>query len=620
MASKSFKFGKAFKDQFYSVSRSTKHLSKARDALDWQDTLVTQQTQTIRIGASLSDWHKLFLIAGFLFAFALLATRLFHLQIAEGSRNHSLADSNRIAVRAIHAPRGVIYDRNGKILAQNEPGYRLLDASGSGQTKYLTRDEGILMEVNNDPRLKDLEIDNLRYYPYGEVSAHLLGYISEISADELKEVIYQNYKPGDNIGRGGIEQSYEKVLRGTDGGEIIEVDAAGNKLGTLGKNLPTPGQNIYLTIDADLQKVAFDQLKKEIEKGKDKVCCGAVVVQDPRNGQVLAMVSYPSFDSKKLADAFANSNSPILNRAIGGIYPPGSTFKVLTALAGLNSGRITPETQYEDTGIMYLGPYSFANWYYTQHGAKEQGGVDVVKALKRSNDIFFYHLGQQVGEQIMGDEAKKMGFGKTTGIDIPGEEAGLIPDNQWKIDNIGEVWYPGDSLHMSIGQGYVLSTPLQVSSMISAVAMNGVQYIPHLAQRITTPSGKTVKQYNYDGSKPLYSPEYYQLIKTALEQVPQTGGTAWPFFNFPIKTAGKTGTAEYGHPDNRTHAWYTTYAPADKPEIAVTVLIESGGEGSTNASPVAREILRWYFSPDKQNLIKDLSPTATNSGVLLQGD
>ncbi len=606
------RYGLSFVDELAKTTKSFKHYNLKFDAQSWQDSLISGQ-EAEAVPAGFRTWRVLAFVAIFLIAFSAIFVRLFHLQVTQGSTNRALADSNRIQVKTIHAPRGVIYDRNGKILAQNEPGFRLLGRDNNQKTRYLSREQALDMEVRTDPQLPNLEIDNLRHYPYASETAHLLGYVGEISGDELKQPDFKGYNPGDLVGKEGIEQVYEKVLRGVDGGEVIEVDAKGQKIRTLGKTDPIPGQNVYLTIDVGLQEQAYKQLQKAIIEAK--VCCGSVVAQDPRNGQILAMVSIPSYMPSQLEQAFSAPNFPFLNRAIAGTYPPGSTFKIATALSGLDSGKITPSTEYVDTGVLNLGPYTFANWYFTEYGRKEDQPVNVVRALQRSNDIFFYHLGQVVGEKIMGDEALKLGFGQKLGVDLPGEETGLIPDDNWKQKTIGDVWYPGDSLHMAIGQGYVLVTPLQVNNLISTIAANGQQFPPHLAFKITSPEGRELKNYHFDGSKFITTANNMSLIKQGLEMVPKPGGTAWPFFTFPIATAGKTGTAEFGDPKNKTHAWYTSYAPANNPQIALTVMVEGGGEGSSVAGPVSKEIYRYYFSPDKSNLIKDITAFEATTGA-----
>lgn len=616
---KKFRFGKAFIDELSKVATKTKHHTHRKDSSSWSDYLIgsVEESDT----SLLSPWRRMFFMVIFLIAVSFLFIRLFHLQIAQGEYHRELADSNRIQVRIIHAPRGVIYDRNGEILARNDPGFRLIEKGKEGTNKYayISRDEALKLEISENSEQKSLEIDNLRTYPRGERTAHLLGYLSEITPAELKNSRFAGYKAGDRIGRGGVEEVYEKVLKGIDGGEVIEVDAQGKKIRTLRKNEAVPGQNLYLAIDASLQEVAYKALEKTLKEAKSRSCCAAAIASNPLNGQLLALVSLPSYNPNEISNSLNNPNSPFLNRAISGVYPPGSTYKIASSLAGLESGKVTADTKFEDTGVMYLGPYKFANWFFTQHGRKEEGLVDVVKALKRSNDIFFYRLGQTVGETQMAETSKKLGLGKILGIDLPGEASGVIPDGKWKEENIGEIWFPGDSLHMAIGQGFILSTPLQIQNLVSLIAADGKQYPPHLALKITTPDNKIIKEYEYENTmKYSFKKEHIDLIKQGLEEVPAAGGTAWPFFTFPIKTAGKTGTAEFGDPKDNTHAWYTGYAPAESPEIAATVLIEAGGEGSSIASPVVKEIFRYYFSPDKRALIKDIgAPVSTQSAQSL---
>lgn len=609
------RFGRAFSDELKKTTRISGHFhNKKTDLHSISDSLflsVDEDSET----PQMTPWAKSLVIIVLIVTFSLLIGRIFHLQVVRGRENLVRADSNRIQVKTIHAPRGVIYDRNGKIIAQNEPAFRLINADLSKKPKLITREEALNLEVSNDPRLLNLEIDSRRSYPYGEKTSHILGYLTEITENELKNEKYQNYKLSDKVGRTGVEESYEKTLKGIDGGEIIEVDAANKKLRTLREKPAIPGQNIYLTIDIDLQRIAYDKLTEAIKKVSS--CCGAVILNDPNTGEILALVSYPSYDPKNLEEVLTAANSPMLNRAIGGVYPPGSTFKIASGLAGLESGKITAETKYEDTGVLALGSFTFSNWYFSQYGRKEEGGVDLVRALKRSNDIFFYLLGQNAGDKAIEDTARKLGFGKKVGIDIEGEEEGLVPDPAWKEKTIGEVWYPGDTLHLAIGQGFLLSTPLQVSNMISFVASSGKQYPLHLGLEIKDDKRGSVKKFKYDPVSQDVNADFLNLIKQGLEAVPKDGGTAWPFFPFPISTAGKTGTAEFGDPKNRTHAWYTAYAPVDNPRITATVLVEGGGEGSSIAAPVVKEIFRWYFSEDKNNLIKDIGYVATESAKIL---
>ena len=590
------KLGISFVDELAEVTAHSGHFRPQKEK-EWKDVLLPNFQPLFE--KPTNTWGVTILFCVSVISFFAISLRLFHLQIVKGSENRQLAEGNRIQIKKIHAPRGVIYDRNGKILAQNRPGFRLVDAEKS---RYIGRDEALKLEVLGNPRLANLEIDNVRDYPYRQITAHVLGYISEITGEELKKKQFSDYQIGDRIGRSGVEETYEKSLRGIDGGEVIEVDSVGRMVRTLRTVNPIPGKSLTLSLDLDLQKVVFTKLQEAINKSGS--CCGAVVVEEPGTGAILSLVSYPSFNPDDVYIYLDAPNSPMLNRVLAGLYPPGSVFKIVSSLAGLSSGKVTATTQFEDTGVISLGSFTFANWYFTQYG-KTEGLVDLVKALQRSNDIYFYRLGQVVEEKALGDAAKKLGFGQDKDIDIPGAIPGVIPDSVWKSRQIGEIWFPGDTLHMVIGQGFVTVTPLEVSRLISTVAV-GEEFTPHLNLKIQS-----------EGKQVGFKKEHLDLVKKGLEEVPKFGGTAWPFFSFPIPTSGKTGTAEFGDPRNRTHAWYASYAPVDDPKIAAVVLIEAGGEGSTNASPVAKEIFRWFFSPDKSNLIKDTYFEATAAAKIL---
>lgn len=605
MVRKKRNLGFGFTDEIAKVTSKIGNFKKI-ESDDWIDALLPNFHPLAEHLAQRSPWRMIFFSSVCLILFFIIFLRLFHLQIVEGLSNRELADGNRIQIKVIHAPRGVIYDRNGKILAANSPAFRL-------KARLVTREQALEWEVKNDPRAANLEIDNVRTYPMGEEFAHVLGYMGEISDIQLKDIKFQNYHLGDQVGKAGVEAEYEKTLRGIDGGEIIEVDSKGQKIRTLRLQSPIPGQNIYLSIDASLQEKLYQNIKDTL--GKVGSCCGMAVAMDPSSGKILALVSLPSFDpnvfaknedDNAIAQIFSNPSSPILNRAIAGTYPPGSTFKIVSSLAALASGKITPDTTFEDNGVMFLGPYKFSNWYFNEYG-KVEGLVNLQKALMRSNDIYYYKVAQIIGQNLLADWSRKLHLGEKVGIDLPGEETGLVPDDAWKQKNYNTPWYPGDTLHMAIGQGFVLTTPLQILGMTSFIAADGVLYKPELLL----------------SSKPkvlvsnLLPKDKIKLVKEGLKLVPKQGGTAWPFFTFPIDTAGKTGTAEYGDPKNKTHAWYTSYAPADDPKIAMTVLIEGGGEGSTVAAPIVKETYRYYFSPDKNKLIQDVYVQATQSARTL---
>lgn len=588
--------------------------SKKEESSSWTDVLLPNfhpsQDQIVKE----STWRIIFFSILCLIAFFVIFLRLFHLQIVRGSANRELADGNRIQVKIIHAPRGVIFDRRGVILAANSPAFRLNDPTSAGhKVRLVTRGEALEWEVKNDHRFPNLEVDNVRTYPMGEEFAHVVGFTGEISEEQLKEKEFKDYHAGDLIGKTGVEATYEKLLRGVDGGEIIEVDSLGRKIRTLRLKPPIPGQNIYLSIDAPLQEKLFELMKESLVKSGS--CCGAAVALDPGSGKILALLSLPSFDpnifaqstdDSTISEIFSRSTAPILNRVIGGTYPPGSTFKIVSALAALSSGKVTKDTTFQDNGVIYLGPYKFTNWYFNQYG-KTEGAVNLVKALERSNDIYFYEISRLIGENALIDWSKKLYLGGKLTIDLPGEEQGLIPDNEWKEETFGQPWYPGDTLQMAIGQGFVLTTPLQILGITSYIGADGILYQPQL---LLSDKPKIL-------ASNLLPKEKLDLVKEGLKLVPKVGGTAWPFFTFPIKTAGKTGTAEYGDPKDRTHAWYTSFAPADDPKIALTILIEGGGEGSSVAAPIAKEAYRFYFSPDKNKLIQDTYTSATESGRTL---
>lgn len=597
--------GLVFQDEIDKVTNRTGHFRNFKEP-NWQEQFIPNFNPD-KPREEINIWKVVLPIGLCVILFFGLFLRLFSLQIVKGLENRSLAEGNRIKVKVIHAPRGVILDRNGKILAANSPGFRLLD--GTKKVKFITREQALQLEALNDSNAGNLEIDSLRTYPFGERLSHVLGYTGEISEDQLKD---STYHLGDQVGETGIEGSYEKTLRGTDGGEIIEVDAIGKKLRTLREIPPIAGKNLTLTIDSDLQVKTFDLLKQAV--GKAGSCCGAAVVEDPQTGQILAMVSIPSYDNNyftgipdedQISEIFNNKNSPVLNRVIGGTYPPGSTYKIVTSIAGLSSGKITARTQIEDTGEIFLGPFRFTNWYFTQYG-KTEGSVNLEKALQRSNDTYYYRVGELIGEQTLIDWSRKLKVGGKLGIDIPGEASGLVPDNKWKQANFGQPWYPGDTLHMAIGQGFVLTTPLQVLGFTSFIAADGKLYKPQLS---LTQSPKAL-------ISDLVSSEYIKEIRKGMATVTLNGGTAWPFFNFPFKTAGKTGTAEFGS-EGKTHAWYTGFAPIDDPKIALTVLVEGGGEGSSVSAPVAKEIFRWFLSENKAKLTPDMGVIATDSAKTL---
>lgn len=426
--------------------------------------------------------------------FLILLASLWDKQIYKGGHYRSLADGNRTRELVIAAPRGIIFDRNGVILARNK-------ATG-------------------------------RSYPYGLAMAHLLD---------------------------GVERQYEQILAGRDGKELVEVDALGKKLRTISTLAPTAGENLNLTIDGALQRIAFDQIK-------DKK--GAVVATDPNTGAVLALVSSPSFNPEKVADFLTAPEEPLFNRAISGTYPSGSTFKIVTAVAGLETGKIDENFQVDDPGILVIGSYKFPNWKFLRDGGL-QGTLNVVGALQKSNDIFFYKTGEMTGFENLSVWAKKIGLGRTLGVDLPGEAAGNWPD---------KIPFLGDLYHLAIGQGDLLVTPLQVNAWTSVIANGGKLCVPHV-----------VNKDNQNCTDLKISKKNLELVKEGMVAACKPGGTAWPLFGLE-GVACKTGTAEYGN-ENKTHAWLTAFTK----DISITVLVEGGGEGSDVAAPIVKKILEKYF-------------------------
>ncbi len=540
---------------------------------------------------------KIYFFLGLLIiSFLILVGRLFELQIIFGEKSRALAEGNRIKKEIIPAPRGIIYDRNGKELVRNIPIYRVKEFNSrvhseerederEGEEKSyreISREEALKMEARGETQ--DLRLDIGREYLYGEALAHVLGYLGEVNEQEVKS---GKFKPGDLIGRMGVESQYDSFLRGQDGGEIYEIDAKGNKIREIGKIEPIPGHNLYLSIDAELSRVAFEALENKP---------GAMVVTKT-NGEVLALVSSPSFNPNQITtQSLTDKNLPFFNRALGGLYPPGSTFKIVTAVAGLEEGKIDSQTTWNDTGEIKVGEYSYKNWYFTQYG-KTEGEVNVVKALKRSTDTFFYKVGEWVGPTRLAKWAKAFGLGQKTGIDLPGEVSGLIPSPEWK-EQKGQHWFLGNTYHFAIGQGDVLTTPLQINMMTNVIASGGKLCKPFLIQNSKLKNeNDDLKIKNKEECQELkLKTETINLVKEGMKEACSPGGTAFPFFDFQPQVACKTGTAEFGDSGKKTHAWLTAFAPFDNPQIVATAIVEGGGEGSAVAAPVVKKVMEVWFS------------------------
>ena len=563
-----------------------------------------------------------YLLPVLLIAFGIiLLFTLFSVQIIQGNYYQRLSDSNRIRSVVIPAPRGVIFDRNGNPLVYNTPGFRLVEHCDAGDTqkcttKHLSKDEAFALLAKGN---KNIAVDSLRQYPYTDQLSAVLGYIGQISQDELSSGQYAGYQNDAWVGQSGIEKEYEQELHGQDGQALIEVNAMGQKVRSLGQTDPVPGNNITLTIDVKLQQAAYSAAK-DLNKG-------AVIVSKP-DGEILAMVSKPAYDpnlftldntykpASDSADTTVSAmltdsqNQPLLNRTINGTYPPGSTFKIVTAAAGLQQHIIDENYTVEDTGILKIGDFSFANWFYTDYGRKESKPLNVQRAIARSNDIFFYKLAEKITVDKLSGFARKMGLGSPLGIDLAGEASGLVPTTQWKQKTLGQEWYLGDTYHYGIGQGFLLATPLQVNAWTQLIANGGSLDVPHFLMT----SQPVVK------AKDVLDSKNVDIIRQGMIESCSPGGVAYPLFNYAVKNpklaidnknitsvasasadmrhvvvACKTGTAQEGGETALPHAWITLFAPAYDPQIVVTVLDEAAGEGSDKSAPVAKEILDAYF-------------------------
>jgi penicillin-binding protein 2 len=451
-----------------------------------------------------------------------------------------------------------------------------------------------------------VDVMPVREYIFGEKMAHILGYVGEISRSELERDVSGDYKPGDVVGKYGIEKYMGKHLKGESGGEQVEVDAAGRELNVLGKIDPVPGYNVVLTIDSYLQNIAWNALE-----GKT----GSIIVMDPRDSSVLVMVSRPSFDPNLFNRGISMDNwgkllnnplHPMENRAISGQYPPGSTYKLIVAAAALEEGLITPETSLFCGGTFKLGNRIFRDWKKGGHGQ-----ISLHRAIVESCDVYFYNLGKLVGVTELAEYARGFGFGAKTRLGFPGEKRGLIPTKEWKLNNFGEPWQIGETICLSIGQGFILVTPIQLLNAYCALANGGTLYIPKIVKRIETAEGQFVKEFDpVIKSHIPVSKKNIEVLKQALwGVVNEKGGTGQALKRKERDVCGKTGTAQViGLPqeDNgvreektqynlKDHALFVCFAPYKNPEVAVIVVVEHGGHGGSAAAPIARKVIDGYF-------------------------
>jgi len=523
------------------------------------------------------SWKYWILKFGLILSLGILLVAILKLDVVKGSYYKDLAIANKMVEKKIPAARATILDRKGRVVAKSVYQYFKMD----GTNKIY---EGLGDFQGYKFENEDLAYELKRLYPYGESMSLITGYVGKINERDQNEYECETkLNKDDVIGRGGLESYLDCQIRGTTGKRLVEVDALGKYIRELGRQEPLVSPGLYLSIDAYWQ----DKIYKMLD-GKKAV----VIISEPKTGKIITMVSSPSFDANAFSDSDSdkingylndNENLPLMNRAISGRYSPGSVFKIVMATAGLESGVINKDTEIEDTGTLKVGDYSYRTW-----SGVSDGMVNITKAIKRSNDIFFYNLGGMLGLNRIDDWSEKYGYGSKTGVELSGELDGIVPDEEWKKQTLGENWYLGDTYHLSIGQGGLSITPLQVNQMTNIIANGGKKC------KMSILKDSKVECEDLGIKK-----ENVATIVEGMKEACKSGGTAWPLFNFKTEIACKTGTAEVGDGSKDTQAWLTAFAPADNPQISITVLVERGGEGSDVAAPIVGDILKeWFDEPN----------------------
>lgn len=590
---------------------------------------------------------RLFLCAAMIFV--VLSARAFYLQMIR--YDYFLAKSEKNASRFYQIPalRGIMYDSHGAQLVFNEPAFDLLatprelpapdrlneaiarissltgvsrdeltsslDASKAGGRSFIVlssipRDAALSLEAES-ANFPGFKVQQAAVRRYGESSllSHLLGYLGKMTEEEIGN--NPDYSPTEYIGKSGLELSYERTLRGRPGTVEVEVDSMGNPKKETVAATPQAGKNLILSVDLELEKKIYEALESALTRLNASQA--AAVALDPQTGDVLALVSVPGFDANLFAKgiSFADYQAiakdplkPLFNRAIAGTYPSGSLIKPLLAAAALQEGVVTPNKTILSTGGIVIRnqysdeiAYTFNDWKIGGHGA-----VNMIKALAESVNTYFYTIGGGYGDvKGLGLErikryAELFGWGTILGIDVPGEKAGLIPDEEWKKNVKGERWYVGDTYNISIGQGDVAITPLQVSAAVAAIANNGTLYQPKLVKKIIEQQRIIEEVEPRAIRNGFISAANLEVVRRGMREA-VVSGSSRALFDLPVKAAGKTGTAQFKK--DKTHAWFSGFAPYENPEIVITVLIEEGGEGSSAAVPVAKEVLQWYFEKQK---------------------
>ena len=594
-----------------------------------------------------------------LVVFVMLLGRLSYLTFAKHEYYASVAEGNRLRIEYVPAPRGGIYDEYGQSLGVNRPSFELVanfldipkeeaalkEAMATvAAAVHLSEEEiGNILEreQSSDPNQSILIKQNLsreealvfleragaasgfrvvnapiRDYKDSFVFSHLIGYVGKVNAEEYLDKREEGYHYNDSIGKTGLELIYEDDLRGTFGQRQVEVDARGAIQKVFGEKVAQPGKNLYLNIDAPLQKKLYETLSNRIIGTGRK--SGAAIAMNPQNGRILALVSFPGFDNNLFAEGISaedfkrlesDKSRQLFNRAVAGTYPPGSTVKPMVAAAALNEGIVNERTIIEDKGYIVIpNIYGGPDFFFYGYNRVGLGRMDVRSAIAFSSDIYFYVSGggyeaqkiDGLGIDRLAEYFRKFKLGEPLGIDLPGEASGLVPTLAWKKeyfagDEALSRWYLGDTYHVSIGQGDLLATPLQVLSWTVTLANGGTIWRPFIVDRVEDQDGRVIQKNEPQSLGALdIDQKNLEIVREGMRQV-VTDGTAKSLQQLPITSAGKTGTAQFDAKNLlRTHAWFTAFAPYENPEIAIVVLIEDGGEGGTNSVPVAREVLDWW--------------------------
>jgi len=605
-----------------------------------------------------------------IFFFATLIARLWFLQIQQGEEYKKLAENNRVRYLEIAAPRGNILDKKGREIVTNRPSFNVVwIREGNRLDEELIKRMAGILDVNVSELLarvrkmagtpghypirlgEDIDWDKvayiennrmelpgikievvpLRVYHYGNVASHVIGYLGEINKKELAKAPSGIYRGGDMIGKMGLERLREKDLRGEKGRHYMEVNALGFEQRNLKGVDPLPGNDLQLTIDIDMQKAAEDIMMAE-EKS------GAVVAIEVNTGRLLMLASSPVLELDKFIGGIShknwnamldNPNHPLLNKIVQGQYPPGSTYKLVTAAAGLAEGVITPDTIIYCPGYYRFGNRTYRCWKHSGHGA-----VNLKRALSESCDVYFYQVGQRLGVNRLAGYAKRLGLGKKTGVEMEHEKSGLIPTSEWKMKRYGKPWQEGETLSVAIGQGFDLVTPLQLALMTATVANGGTLYKPSLIEQVRDPDGRIIEQFTPTVLDRFTGQDHnLDLVRKGLiEAVNGRHGTGRRARLKNITVAGKTGTAQvvrlkqYRHLKEkdipykyRDHAWFTCFAPAENPEIVVSVLVEHGLHGGSGAAPIAKAVLEKYFGDrmlDPEEVTTVIMPGYLMAGML----